>query len=68
MTEATATGKPRFLVARFAPHITAKTEVLLLPLSPSADGVSKIPGGLFVEGTFPPGTEIEALDLAPIID
>jgi hypothetical protein len=68
MKEATATGKARFLAARFAPHITAKTEMLLLPLSPSADGIPKILGGLFVEGTFPPHTEIEALELLPIID
>jgi len=63
LNEAVATCQPRFLAARFAPHVTARTEILLLPLSPSADGVSKILGGLFVEGTFPPGAEIEALDL-----
>jgi hypothetical protein len=68
MREASATGEARLLVARFAPHITASTVMLLLPLSASADGVPKILGGLFVEGQFPPGTEIEALDQQPIID
>jgi len=68
MKEAVSTGEARFLAARFAPHITARTEMLILPLSPSADGIPKILGGLFVEGTFPPNTEIEALELVPIVD
>jgi hypothetical protein len=68
MKEATGTGEARFLAGRFAPHITGKVAVLLLPLSPSADGVPKILGGMFVEGTFPPGIEIEALEQVPIVD
>ena len=68
LKEASATGEARLLIARFAPHITASTTMLLLPLTASGDGVPKILGGLFVEGQFPPGTEIEALDQQPIID
>jgi hypothetical protein len=68
LREASATGEARLLIARFAPHITASTTMLLLPLTASGDGVPKILGGLFVEGQFPPGTEIEALDQQPIID
>jgi len=68
MKEATQTGEARFVVGRFAPHVTAKVEMLMLPLSPSADGTPKILGGMFVEGTFPPNTEIEALELVPIAD
>ena len=68
MNDVVATGQPRLLVARFAPHITATTIMLLLPLSAAADGVPKILGGLFVEGQFPPGTEIEALDQQAIVD
>jgi hypothetical protein len=68
LREASATGEARLLVARFAPHITATTVMLLLPLTASADGVPKILGGLFVEGQFPPGTEIEALEQQPILD
>jgi len=63
MHRANETGEPQLLIARFAPHIVAKTVMLLLPLSVSADGVPKILGGLFVEGQFPPGTEIEALEI-----
>lgn len=68
MKEAVATGEARFIAGGFAPHITAKVEMLMLPLSPSADGNPKILGGMFVQGTFPPNTEIEALELQPIID
>jgi hypothetical protein len=68
MKEAIQTGEARLLVGRFAPHITATTEMLLLPLRPSADGIPKILGGLFVTGTFPPNTEIEALEFVPIVD
>ena len=68
MKEATQTGQARFVAGRFAPHVTAKVEMLLLPLTPSADGTSKILGGLFVEGTFPPNTEIEALEMVSIVD
>ena len=68
MKEAIATGEARLLTGRFAPHITAKVEMLMLPLDPSGDGIPKILGGMFVEGTFPPATEIEALDIVPIID
>jgi hypothetical protein len=53
-------GKPRLLTARFATHVTAKTIWLLLPLSAAADGIPKILGGLFLEGVFAPGTDIEA--------
>jgi hypothetical protein len=67
MKTAHETRKPQFLVARFAPHITASTVMLLLPLTASADGVPKILGGLFVDGQFPPGTEIEALDLREFV-
>ena len=62
MKAAHETRQPQLLVARFAPHITATTVMLLLPLTASADGIPKILGGLFVEGQFPPGTEIEALE------
>jgi hypothetical protein len=41
--------------------------MLILPLAPSADGIAKILVGLFVEGRFAPGEEIEALDQQPII-
>jgi hypothetical protein len=68
LREASATGEARLLVGRFASHITASTVMLLLPLSASADGIPKILGGLFVEGQYAPGTEIEALDQQPIID
>jgi hypothetical protein len=68
MQEAIATGEARLVVGRFAPRITAKVEMLMLPLSPSADGIPKIMGGMFVTGTFPPDTEIEALELVPIVD
>jgi hypothetical protein len=68
MNEATATGEARLLTGRFAPHVTAKVLMLLLPLTASADGVPKILGGLFVEGQFAPDTEIEALDQQPIVD
>jgi hypothetical protein len=56
-------GKPRLLTARFAPHVTAKTLWLLLPLSASADGIPKILGGLFLEGVFAPGTDIHAFNV-----
>jgi len=68
MKEAIATGEARLVIGRFAPHITAKVEMLMLPLNSSADGVPKILGGMFVTGTFPPGTEIEALEVVPVID
>lgn len=68
LREASAMGQARLLIARFAPHITASTTMLLLPLTASSDGIPKILVGLFVEGQFPPGTEIEALDQQPIID
>jgi hypothetical protein len=68
MKEALATGEARLVVGRVAPHITARVEMLMLPLTPSADGIPKIMGGMFVTGTFPPHTEIEALELQPIID
>jgi hypothetical protein len=68
MKDAIATGEARLLAARFAPHIAATTEMLLLPLSSSADGIRKVMGGLFVAGTFPPNTGIEALELVPIMD
>ena len=68
MKEAIATGEARLVIGRFAPHITAKVEMLMLPLNSSVDGIPKILGGMFVTGTFPPGTEIEALEVRPIID
>ncbi len=66
MTAAHETGKPQLLAGRFAPHITASVTMLLLPLTASADGIPKILGGLFVEGQFPPSTEIEALEYLDI--
>jgi hypothetical protein len=68
LREASAMGEARLLVARFAPHVTASTTMLILPLTASADGIPKILVGLFVEGQFAPNTEIEALDQQPIID
>jgi hypothetical protein len=68
LREASATGEARLLVGRFASHITASTVMLLLPLSASVDGIPKILGGLFVDGQYAPGTEIEALDQQPIIN
>jgi hypothetical protein len=68
MKEAIATGEARLVVGRFAPHITARVEMVMLPLNSSADGIPKILGGMFVIGTFPPGTEIEALELVPVLD
>lgn len=47
------------------PHLAHN---LMLPLDRFGDGVPKILGGMFVTGTFPPGTEIEALELVPVID
>jgi hypothetical protein len=67
LSEASATGEARLLVARFASHVTASTVMLVLPLAASADGIPKILVGLFVDGRFAPGTEIEALDLQPIV-
>ena len=61
------TSEPRLLAGRFAPHITAGLTMLLLPLAASADGIPKILGGLFVEGQFPPSTEIEALEFIEIV-
>jgi hypothetical protein len=68
MAAAHETGKPRRLAGRFAPHITAGVTILLLPLAASADRIPKILGGLFVEGQFPPSTEIEALEYLEIVD
>ncbi len=68
LREAAATGEARLLAGRFAPHVTAKVIMLLLPLDAAGDGVPKILGGLFVEGQFAPDTEIEALDQQPIVD
>jgi hypothetical protein len=68
LREASPRGMARLLIARFAPHITASTVMLLLPLTASAGGIPKILGGLFVDGQFPPGTGIEALDQQPIMD
>jgi hypothetical protein len=39
-----------------------------LPLTASANGVPKILGGLFVEGEFPPSTEIEGLEFIEIVE
>jgi len=59
-----ADGKPRMLTAQFAPHVTAQTYWLLLPLSISADGIPKILGGLFMEGVFAPNTPIQAFTVS----
>ncbi len=56
------TSEPRLLAGKFAPHVAAGLTLLLLPLTASADGVPKILGGLFVEGEFPPSTQIEGLE------
>lgn len=68
LKDAAATGEARLLAGRFAPHVTARVIMLLLPLTAAADGVPKILGGLFVEGQFAPDTEIEALDQQAIVD
>ena len=61
-------GRPKRLIGRFAPYITAGVTILLLPLAPVADGVPKILGGLFVQGQFPPSTQIEAFEVLDIGD
>jgi hypothetical protein len=38
MKEAISTGEARLVIGRFAPHIKAKVEMLMLPLDGSADG------------------------------
>jgi hypothetical protein len=68
MAAAHETGQPQLLAGRFAPHVTAGLTMLLLPLAASADGIPKIMGGLFVEGQFPPSTQIEALEFIEIVD
>lgn len=60
------TGKPQLVIGKFAPHVIAKVNLVVLPLTPSMDGVPKLLGGMFVEGEFAPSTEIEGLELIEI--
>ena len=59
-------GMPRMLVPKFAEGIRASGVAIFLPLRGADGGTAMVLGAYFRQGTFPYGTQIEALSVVEI--
>jgi hypothetical protein len=58
--------QPQLLIYRFGPQVSARQAVLLMPLHAAPGAVFKILGGVFSDGYFPPGLQVDGVSVQEV--